>query len=625
MATITRNVGDITPTQFVRSGVQDDSAAAMAGGMFNAALIYDRNKQMAAVREELTDLRTNYEVNAEVLKNFETPGDMAPAADAQDVQATTSEIQRLQAAREQGLNFDTYRMRAESIIRAAMARRPGLANDYRRLAGEVLGVEVAGAKAEFIAGLERSEAQREANAAQAALEAANKTAEAQRKELRDAGIWIPADADNQTISAAYNTPRNMEIMTERVRRTAEAQQAEQLLSIQEKGLQLTAPQRGQALAGLASAEIQNIAAGFGNSVTNWNTLTDEQVVQQAVTQRANLLRRRTELMGGAIGGSLDNDVRDDALKELDSMIEFFGRIADGKVTAEAGQNLATIAANQFQARLARTAPEVKAVMDVARYTGISSFYEDVTSSNPDFKARAAAAILGAQSVVTQNARPQTAAASFIIRETIANLPKHVREGTSNENTVQLLTTYAGAFASNPNAHNPAEWTGARGEQGVLLTLYETKDVIKNNTTPEQRTQLVRNIAASHARHYREITRSLAGKLSVEARGYVVLDSSSARPFSFKPDTPETIRTQYAEIVRQQNDLVRNGLAFSTIATIGGIDEDKAIAEFRNALAAPANTNSQATQAPATRVDNTPEANTAAANAVNNLLLRRGVQ
>lgn len=164
MADIRRPVGDIRPTQFINPGVEDNSGAAMLAAVGQGALNIDQAVAENKLRSELDDMRTIYETSSLTLTGAEAPGGLTQA-DVIEISKAKDRLGQMARAVEQGkMNVDMYRVTAEAALRAAIARRPGLAAEFRQLAGETLGTDVAGAGIQVLAQREASmyqEAQRE--------------------------------------------------------------------------------------------------------------------------------------------------------------------------------------------------------------------------------------------------------------------------------------------------------------------------------------------------------------------------------------------------------------------------------------------------------------------------------
>ncbi len=208
MAVIRRQVGNIGVTQYIDPGVQDNSMAQGIAAIGGAALDIDQRIGENALRSELEDMRTLYETNSRAVTGMEAPD--LTEADRVEIMSAKDRLGRLQRAVAQGgMNFDQYRLHAESALRAAIARRPGLAAEYRQLASETLGTDVAGASIEFLAAAENAQVKQ----LQSATEAAN-TAQADALRQRGELARKALDANPSADLAPYRTMTDSELGAE---------------------------------------------------------------------------------------------------------------------------------------------------------------------------------------------------------------------------------------------------------------------------------------------------------------------------------------------------------------------------------------------------------------------------
>ncbi len=170
MADIRRQVGNIGVTQYVDPGVQDNSMAQGLAAIGGAALDIDQRIGERALENELTAMRDLYESKSFALGSETDDDSGITPADRAEIGAESERIGVLQRAVQQGtLSNDLFRLKAEAALRAAIARRPGLAQEYRQLAASTLGMDVSGAAIEQLAQAEA----RLVNSQQAQAEAAS--------------------------------------------------------------------------------------------------------------------------------------------------------------------------------------------------------------------------------------------------------------------------------------------------------------------------------------------------------------------------------------------------------------------------------------------------------------------
>lgn len=141
MADIRRQLQDVQPNNYVQQGVVDTSLATAIQGVGSAAINLDTTLAKERLVDKVEDAR------AEFL-------DQSPATEEgrKELQGFVSEVQKNDSAREQGrMSYTEYQLRVERLTREAIARRPGLGEDFRRLAANYAG----GPAVDFLAERER--------------------------------------------------------------------------------------------------------------------------------------------------------------------------------------------------------------------------------------------------------------------------------------------------------------------------------------------------------------------------------------------------------------------------------------------------------------------------------------
>lgn len=174
MADIRRQVGDINVTRFINPGVEDNSSSALLGALGQGALKIDQVVAENKLQKELEEMRNIYTAGSSAYGA--TAGVELTEQDVQEISQETDRLNRLRRAMEQGkLNRDMFRITADAAIRAAIARRPGLAQEFRQLAANTVGADVIDAGLEVLATAEErqrmSRGQQAADEAKAAAEA----------------------------------------------------------------------------------------------------------------------------------------------------------------------------------------------------------------------------------------------------------------------------------------------------------------------------------------------------------------------------------------------------------------------------------------------------------------------
>lgn len=205
MADIRRDVGDVSPNTYIRPGVEDNSMSTIVGGLAEQGIKLDTTLAQHRLYEEVDAIATQREIGSPVgiAAQEQAAAGVDPSA-APAVQGLEGELARAQSAYKQGrMSHDQMMILSERAVRKAIARRPGLAQEFRALAAQRVGRDVVGASIDFLA-------QKDADALTAASKAAQEEAEQQDQldkrrleEIQKAGGTIGDLTSSEAIEARW--------------------------------------------------------------------------------------------------------------------------------------------------------------------------------------------------------------------------------------------------------------------------------------------------------------------------------------------------------------------------------------------------------------------------------------
>ena len=152
MAKFTDNLNDPN-TNFLRAqqGVTDNSAASAISGLGKGFLDYKKQEGLDNAKSDTQALQKDYLYGDETAGGGGGAGDPSVAVvtkyqedggDEQGVSALNTfskKIKRLQTASEASNGADQYRQRAELLLKSQMNRMPGLSQEFKAIAGGILG------------------------------------------------------------------------------------------------------------------------------------------------------------------------------------------------------------------------------------------------------------------------------------------------------------------------------------------------------------------------------------------------------------------------------------------------------------------------------------------------------
>ena len=164
MADIRRSTADIQPTNFVRPGVTDTSTAtAVENATKLGDMGFELDRRLAKERfgEALETLRTQFitsEAEGLGLEDDLDIGEELAGTDKRSLKDFEQVLKTQDSAVSQGrMSQEAFRIRAERLYRVAISKRPGLANEFRTVAANYLGMDVVGATVDEILRLRNAE------------------------------------------------------------------------------------------------------------------------------------------------------------------------------------------------------------------------------------------------------------------------------------------------------------------------------------------------------------------------------------------------------------------------------------------------------------------------------------
>lgn len=327
-APITRDIGEVRPNTYTQQGVVNNAAATAIAGIGKAALDVDAAIQTQRLDEQLEGLRTQWVTQAE---DFLTPQDKTELGNFQ------REITRNKLAVEQGrgLTWDSYRIRGESMLRAAIARRPGLAQEFRSIASNTLGTDVVGATALFLA-----EKEREAMSAKEEKDTRDRAS--MQSTLDKIGIGYRfAGLQDGEFWQAVNSPDVLEVVQpfqENEYRKAVIQQQNDL---RERGVQFSLPQTRvvaeQSLRTLMTDMLGGILSSREALMNSGQPVTPEVLLQATTAVTASVQKLKQQWYATVADLPLEeaNAIFERQMGPFEDMI---AKISTGELEGELAQN-----------------------------------------------------------------------------------------------------------------------------------------------------------------------------------------------------------------------------------------------------------------------------------------------
>lgn len=345
---IRREVGDVSHTNFINPGVVDNSASTILGGLAEAGIKIDTGLAKQRFYDEMENLRVEREVGAPsvIAKQEEAQQQGLSPMDGEATSGLQQSIARDQAAYKQGrLTHDQMMLRAERSLRKAIATRPGLAQEFRGIAQQVLGRDVVGA------GIDQLAAD-DADLMTAATQAAKDKKEAQdavlKRKLEDLATIMPTGQleTPEQIEAAYQ--QMLPELTQVKRLKVTADMAGQQKSTMEAGQALRGPQATTEFVGWSAQSrltmldtvnqvqvvfddpntteetkaqlVSDMQRGLATYISNANARAASGDIDPTVVQREiGLFEKMQTDMQALLTGGLATEIRDQQMKNMLSL------------------------------------------------------------------------------------------------------------------------------------------------------------------------------------------------------------------------------------------------------------------------------------------------------------------
>lgn len=512
MADIRRQVGDIRVTQFINPGVEDTSGAAMLAAVGQSALDIDQKIAENKLERELSNMRTIYETSSFALTGAEAPGGLSQA-DVQEISRAKDRLGQMSRAVEQGrMSVDMYRVTAEAALRAAIARRPGLASEFRQLASDTLGTDVAGAGIQVLAQAEAAMVQDAKAALRNAGEAEDKAKEEKGKRYRELVELNPtlsarlvrlSDAelvdylDNTEDPQAQADFLAMQT-TSTARAAAEtAKLASARTTAEQTATRPTAMIQFQAVKADYDAGVATLAAELGRLTADGLTEEDFPAIQSILNDARTSVRNFQNNLQSARGALGDNFVRaefdmaNDDMQFLDGLLKQPSENA--ALVVESLKNFATMRANQENPQLVTLGVISREISpDVAS----AIITQSPEARNSIVAAYGASSIEGAGSKTLMNSASTTIANTTQVLVDSGNKP--VSEGVLVLHQ-KVLTNTLNAFANaETRDYNMREFGGPTGVAYLLANA--TGTALAGKLTPEQQKEIGDGVVAAASRH-----------------------------------------------------------------------------------------------------------------------------
>lgn len=508
---IRRNVGDVSPNNFIQPGVQDTSVADTVGKLGEIGMAVDSQVAQIKFGEAIESLRSQYmtgKTPQEVASVVDEPvadpdADYVPTAEDNRALADFGKVldQHSQAVSQGVRSQDMFRMSAERLYRIAISKRPGLAREFRGVAERFLGFDVVGASVAYEAEQDEAYIKSLADKAKTKDEQEKDFIKGQREvwqKVYPQAAFVP---DSQW--AAYTASKMEDFLA-----VTGAATAAEVANNQVKLLDAQGKRSAEADERFYIANMDAINANYGSAVDkamaaasqpdeNGVKLTDSPAgMRQVITGLRQALLSEVAKVDQAVAGrqvSADTKARyrsltDATLTKLDNVLGL-------KDDQEFMERANTILRSEAQRKLLNNE-------DARMFAAIDAEYGDVIMDRV-IQANGKTVALTAAQLLTDNLSPNmaTKVATRSLSQVIGAVwpqgsqtpPDPVATSKAAEDIAKTLSKF---YLQDDSNFHPGDFTSWEGKEGILPMLTKRAPIIRKSLTDEESGQITAQIAAA---------------------------------------------------------------------------------------------------------------------------------
>jgi hypothetical protein len=570
MAEITRNVGDVSPTNFIKPGVRDDSTAQLIEGAGTIGLAVDEMLATRRLAKGIDAATAQYMVSspaAAALQDGAADENRAPSVQLSEEEVKDlNDFDRIRAttlnAVDQGrMTHAQYKLIVDRQLRMAIARRPGLANEFRNVAGFFSGT----AAVDILAAAEADMGKKDAESTRAMVAY-------HRTMLQAIGRSDLAGLPDEQVTAAFwdNQPDILKV--------AQTQANAGLIGEQRKLFEDGAVLRGPEATTAFYAEVDAVKTGlmrtFNEIFANGSLAAAGEEDTGAAVHQVQMAIDNEKLRLAQLGGAshIDNTVIERSLGFLDSIQAGVTDIMTGTTDLQTRKN-----------RLERYMVQIK---------------DSMLTSNRDFAVTVATADLVGDSLMAQFYNKNQEFQSITFNSFIAAVqgegsPAHNASlggqyvsavvGAAADSAapwtdeqvakaIPALVTAANAYVLTPDNQYKAEWFAGSNGFAHKMALHAKK--LSRIVAPEQKETLTQGIAAAAYNHQRMVAGGLFQKLpALKDRVGVMIKEDGT--LIQKLDGVEYTGAE-SDMIRQANALFGGRNILTAMTDLSGIEKTDAL-------------------------------------------------
>lgn len=574
MADITRNIGQVEPANFIKPGVQKPSPLSLAAQLGEQGLELDKQLARARLSEDLENLHTQYETSAPGAVAVQN--ELAPE-DKRQVDDINNKLASNKSAVDQGvMTYDQYRLRGERLLRQAISKRPGLAQEFRQVAAQHLGVDVVGASVDVLASwehkMEAAVASAADKAASAAADEKKRMATIAREHLALVGVDSATLTDDQ-VMGTYS--QHQGAITEALRQQATASVLQTAATSLDNQNKLNRPRATAEFISQVTNDKLEVVKGFNMlyGAMRAGHIKPGDMAQQITMGMADISGRIDRLRMAAARGDVDPDAAEKAITSMTELGNMLSDLSKGNYTNEILKNKVEGVNLWVTQNMMDNDPNVAVMAAATKVFGpevMNTFVQPGGSFN-----KTAAITLGnmlnSTGAPTENARNAGSVASSVISSVLdrggaASNPEQVPQ------MAKVLTNAGAAFAGMPQKDFKAEYL--TGPNGYLTVMHAHREALGKSLPADQKDDVLMSVSVAALTNYHALAASIWQKLPM---------LRDKLDFHLDPKTGEMVRPKAGvslsaaekQALLQYNQAFSGRRVIQTIQAVGDMDPESA--------------------------------------------------
>lgn len=365
---IRRQTGDVSPVNYIRPGVENRGIEQAIKAVVGGGLAIDTAIQTKKLASQLDEARAARIVGSPAMQQEDEVSDGQLQMDLDKHLAPFKNVlQNRKRAVEQGsITADRFELEADAILQRAIAKRPGLAPEFRQLHSEFTGgyllEELTRREAEMLQELEASKKSAAANA--------DDRMKWQAERLREIGLDYEAGVvfgDPEAMDQLFR--EHQQDISRRGRTKADAEYWRDSAGTQESIDKLDKPSAMQAWNSAFNEVWENVGASVNMSQQALQGANEDEFAAMITDFNTALLKAKADLQAQRGTLKLSPDEVAPQMAQLDDLQASANKLLDGSISLDQRKKTAEIWQLKLQAQLRQDAPLIATIAALEQVGG----------------------------------------------------------------------------------------------------------------------------------------------------------------------------------------------------------------------------------------------------------------